>query len=398
MSSTATRALAYPTTAISSITRVDNIPASTVQCHASNLLQLPDKTLLCTWFGGTQEGIPDISIYLSRLAPGPSSSWSTPVKVSSDPTRSEQNPILFRDPATGTIWLFHTAQPAGNQDEAVVIARTSTDNAVTWSAPYELLPGHKGAFVRQPLVVLEDGTWVLPFFYCRTPPGFRWIGSDDVSAVMHSRDGGKMWDEKLVPNSRGAVHMNIVKLPSKREYVAFFRSRWADCIYRSTSKDGINWEAPANIALPNPNSGICAAALSGGEIVMVFNDSKAEEGLARREGLYDDIAPADDKRVNQPGVGGKSAVWGTPRKALSIGLSKDDGKTWKYRVLEDGDGFCMTNDSKGRSNRELSYPSIFVETGAENQRSIHVAYTFFRQNIKYIHISDVEEYVNGEGA
>ncbi|KAI4597345.1 hypothetical protein KJ359_004451 [Pestalotiopsis sp. 9143b] len=384
---------ATPKTGVSHVSRVDNIPAATVQCHASNLLELSDGTLLCVWFGGTQEGTSDISIYSSRLSPG-ATSWTQAVRVSSDAKRSEQNPVLFRDPAEGAIWLFHTAQSAGNQDEAAIVARVSKDEARTWSEPFEPFPEKKGVFVRQPLVVLPDNTWLLPVFYCRAPPGFRWIGSDDVSAVMYTKDGGKTWQESLVPESRGCVHMNIVALPAKNSYVAFFRSRWADNIYRATSEDGINWSAPAKTTLPNPNSGICSAALPNGDLVIVFNDSRAESNMARREGLYDDITPADDTRVNQPGVDGRTAIWGTPRKALTAGLSKDDGVTWKYRVLEDGDGFCMTNNSVERSNRELSYPSIFVENGTKDQKSVHLAYTFHRQNIKYVRIDDVEGFVN----
>ena len=69
-----------------------SLPSATVQSHASNLLQLPDKTVLCTWFGGSQEGLPDICIWLSRLEPG-ASSWTTPQKISSDENRSCQNPV-----------------------------------------------------------------------------------------------------------------------------------------------------------------------------------------------------------------------------------------------------------------------------------------------------------------
>ena len=373
------------------LNRVDGIPAATVQCHASNLLELPDKTLLCVWFGGTQEGTSDISVYLSRLTPG--SSWSEPIRVSSDPSRSEQNPLLFLDKPTGKIWLFHTAQPAGNQDQAAIIARTSVDKGQTWSEPFEPFPEKKGVFIRQPIVVLADGTWVLPIWYCRVPPGFRWIGSDDVSSVLYTKDGGKTWGESLVPDSTGCVHMNIIALPKKASYVAFYRSRWADSIYRSTSADGITWTSPKPTSLPNPNSGICAAVLPDGDIAIVFNNSNATAEMQRREGLYDDITPADDKRVNQPGVNGKTAIWGTPRKALSIGISSDEGQTWRTKILEDGDGFCMTNNSELRANRELSYPNILLDT-ADGRVAAHVTYTYHRQYIKYVHIDDVKSFVD----
>ncbi|TDZ17663.1 hypothetical protein Cob_v009511 [Colletotrichum orbiculare MAFF 240422] len=368
------------------------IPAATIQSHASNLLQLPDGTLLCAWFGGSQEGLPDISIWLSRQEPG-SDSWSTPRKISSDTNRSCQNPVLFRAPKTGDIWLFHTSQDAGNQDGAVVMVRTSDDDGVTWSGPRCPLRNVTGAFVRQPVVVLDDGTWVLPVFHCRSTPGQRWIGNNDVSAVFYSQDDGQTWTESIVPDSIGAVHMNIVRPASKdSSYIAFFRSRWADHVYRSTSPDGLNWAHPQPTTLPNPNSGICAARLASGRLALVFNRSAAEPNMARREGLYDDITPEDDKRPNQDSVNGKTAIWGTPRKTLTVAISDDDGLSWRERVLEDGDGFCMTNNSKEKTNRELSYPSIFVDLDTP---AVHVAFTFHRQYIKYYRIEDVEGWVGG---
>src|SRR4051795_5205043 len=68
------------------------LPSPCVQNHAANIMPLPGGDVACVWFGGTQEGIPDISVWFSRLRGG---RWSEPVKLSDDPARSEQNPILF---------------------------------------------------------------------------------------------------------------------------------------------------------------------------------------------------------------------------------------------------------------------------------------------------------------
>ena len=46
------------------------LPSPCIQNHAANLAFLPDGTLTCVWFGGTMEGMGDISVYMSRLAPG----------------------------------------------------------------------------------------------------------------------------------------------------------------------------------------------------------------------------------------------------------------------------------------------------------------------------------------
>ncbi|KAF5586145.1 neuraminidase (sialidase) [Fusarium subglutinans] len=188
--------------------------------------------------------------------------------------------------------------------------------------------------------------------------------------------------------------MNILPPASGSSlWVAFYRSRWADNVYRSTSSNGIDWETPKATSLPNPNSGICAARLSSGHIAIVFNRSSTSADTLKRQGLYDDITPEDDKRPNQVTKTGKDAVWGTPRKALTLGVSEDEGLTWRERVLEDGDGFCGTNSSLGQENRELSYRSIYIEKGGDSDVA-HVAYTWHRQHIKYVRIDDVEAWVS----
>ncbi len=45
------------------------LPCACPQNHAANLLPLDDGSLMCVWFGGSQEGKADISIWGSRLAP-----------------------------------------------------------------------------------------------------------------------------------------------------------------------------------------------------------------------------------------------------------------------------------------------------------------------------------------
>ncbi|WP_257879633.1 exo-alpha-sialidase [Kocuria flava] len=114
------------------------LPAPTVQSHAANLMTLPDGRLGCVWFGGTQEGVPDISVWFATLAPG-AGAWSAPRRLSDDPARSEQNPILFPTPG-GDLWLLWTAQHAGNQDTAEVRRRISTDSGETWGPVETLFP------------------------------------------------------------------------------------------------------------------------------------------------------------------------------------------------------------------------------------------------------------------
>lgn len=368
------------------------LPSPCPQNHASNIMPLANGDLLCVWFSGTQEGLPDISVYLSRLSHG-EDTWSYPVQLSDDPARSEQNPLLFSAP-DGRLWLLYTAQESGNQDTAIVRYRISADNGYTWG-PIQTLFDTPGTFIRHPIVVLDNGEWLIPVFYCQSVPGRKWVGDRDTSAVRISADDGRTWTEYPVPGSIGCVHMNVGKL-GDGTLVALFRSRWADHIYMSRSQDnGRTWAAPIPTKLPNNNSSIQFTVLNNGHLALVFNDVNADDCTQRRASLYDELQ--DDEGGNpslaeQPSQTAapddphrRTAFWGAPRAPLTLAISEDNGKTWPYmRDIAVGDGYCMTNNSKEKLNREYSYPSIKQTPDGK----LHITFTYFRQAIKYVCIDE----------
>ncbi|MCM3538357.1 sialidase family protein [Priestia endophytica] len=364
------------------------LPSDCIQNHAANLLVLDNGDLLCTWFAGTQEGIPDIHIYMSRLKKG-ESSWSKAVKVSDDSTRSEQNPVLFKAPDE-KVWLLYTAQKSGNQDTAIVRYRISEDNGHSFG-PIKTLFDQEGTFIRQPIVVLDNGEWLLPVFYCHTTKGRKWTGHRDTSAVKISKDEGNTWEEYEVPNSTGCVHMNIEKLDDGT-LLALFRSRWADYIYSSYSTDnGRTWSDPKPTELPNNNSSIQFTKLANGHLALVFNNMNAENCTERRASLYDDIEDEEnEENVVAEAVEDsreREAFWGAPRAPMTVAISEDNGVTWPFvKDIEIGDGYAMTNNSKDKLNREYSYPSI--KQGSDG--NLHIAFTYFRQTIKYVQLTEEE--------
>ncbi|WP_032490832.1 sialidase family protein [Sinorhizobium fredii] len=358
------------------------LPSPCVQNHAANLAFLPDGTLTCVWFGGTMEGMGDISVYMSRLAPG-GRRWTDPEKMSDDPAKSEQNPLIFAAP-DGRIWLLFTSQTSGNQDGAVVKRRISEDGGKTFGAT-EVLCDIPGTFVRQPIIVNAAGDWLLPVFRCIGEAGRRWTGDVDRAAVLISRDEGRTWTMQEVPDSIGAVHMNLVAADGDA-MIAFYRNRFATHVLRSQSSDaGHTWTAPEAVDLPNNNSSIQAIRMKNGAIAMVYNHSNASMSEARRHSLYDEIE-GDGEELGgaaEAVASGRPAVWGVPRAPLSLAFSTDDGRTFPRRIdLDTGDGYCLSNNSKDSLNREFSYPSIVED--AEGR--LHVAYTYFRRAIKYVRL------------
>jgi len=92
--------------------------------------------------------------------------------------------------------------------------------------------------------------------------------------VKITSDGGKTWKECKVPKSNGLVQQSVVRLATGH-FLGFFRSRYADFIYKNTSEDGCEWTVPTPTYLPNNNSSIQLAMLQDGSLVIAFNNSSA---------------------------------------------------------------------------------------------------------------------------
>jgi len=345
------------------------LPSGSVSTHASFLLRLANGDLGCVWFGGSQEGKPDVSIYFSRLPAG-GSSWEPEQKLSDDPTRSEQNPVLFETP-TGELWVLYTAQIFGDQDTSIVRRRISRDGGRTWS-PIELFIDEPGTFIRNPVVIAANGDWLLPIFRCRPIPGARWNGAEDYSIVKVSSDQGRSWTDRPVPDSVGAVHMNIVRLDDR--LVAFYRNRRADYILKSESlDDGHTWSAPVPTAVPNNNSSIQARRFSDGQIVLICNPINAQmAGAAGRPDLTAKL--------------GSKVIWGTPRAPVALFFSADGGETFGDRIdVETGPGWCHADlpTKEQPENSELSYPSVEEKPDG----TIALSFTWHREAIRYVELA-----------
>jgi|HubBroStandDraft_6_1064221.scaffolds.fasta_scaffold162865_2 predicted neuraminidase len=334
------------------------LPVLFPSAHASNLLLLRNGDLLCAWFSGMREGASGVAILVSRLKRG-SDQWTSPVVVDQQVGRSFQNPVLFEAPG-GKLWLFHSSQEADKgESNAIVLCLTSDDGGATWSSAKPVFT-KAGAFDRQPLTVLPNGDWLLPMYYSAAGQPSAPSSVPDYPAMQVSSDHGTSWKEYAIPGAQGLVQPIVLQLPKRRgssessrpEFVAFFRSRAADWIYRSTSANGYIWTTPVRTRLPNNNASIGAAVLKDGRIVMAFNN------CSRADAIGPTARP--------------------PRKPLSIALSADGGITWPW-VRDVQTGTEPGADTAGGSD-EYSYPSIVQSEDG----SLHLSFTFRRLTIKYI--------------
>jgi hypothetical protein len=122
--------------------------------HASTIVETRNG-LLAAWFGGTDEGDPDVGIWVARRD---RAGWSPPVEVAnglqSDRTRYPcWNPVLFQ-PSRGPLLLFDKVGPSPRAWWGLV--RTSADEGRSWSDPLRLPAGILGPIRAKP-VELQSG-------------------------------------------------------------------------------------------------------------------------------------------------------------------------------------------------------------------------------------------------
>src|SRR6516162_3958822 len=114
-------------------------------CHASTLVEAAEARLLAAWFGGKDEGAPDVKIWLSVFD---GKKWSAPVVVGEEPGFPCWNPVLFKS-RSKTLFLFYKAGPSPMTWTSYV--RRSTDDGKTWSKAEAQPAGLLGPIKNKPI-------------------------------------------------------------------------------------------------------------------------------------------------------------------------------------------------------------------------------------------------------
>ena len=303
--------------------------ASFPSVHAATIAETP-AGLISAFFGGSHEGNPDVCIFVSRHIDG---KWSEPVQVAdgivNDTLRKAcYNPVLHQVPG-GELLLFYKIGK-NVQDWSGYLIR-SNDNGATWSRPEALPDGFLGPIKNRPEQIgdylvcpssTEDNGWRVHFEY--TP------------------DFGKTWakTEAVNDSTFDIIQPSILRLKDGR-YQMLCRSR-NEQIISAYSTDGIHWDAPFAIEMPQNNSGTDAVTLNDGSHLLVYNHKKLAESWDKPQG----------------------------RSPLNVAVS-NDGFNWNAAlILEDS------------PISEYSYPSVIC--GSDGL--VHIVYTWRREKIRYVAI------------
>jgi predicted neuraminidase len=324
------------------------------QVHASTVVETTSGQLLAAWFGGTEEGHPDVSIWVARHENGRlNGRWSPAVKVADgvqDPAKRHPtwNPVLFQ-PRDGPLMLFYKVGPSPREWWGMVMS--SSDDGRTWSAPRRLPEGILGPIKNKP-VQLADGTIVA---------GSSTEAVDTDAWRVHverSRDLGKTW-ERVGPLGDGgfnAIQPGILRHADGRLQL-LCRSKEMHVPTSWSSDGGRSWTPLAASGLYAVNSGGDALTLQDGRHVLVYNPRDQPGG-----------APANYRPDTLTGIAdapsGPRARW-----PLVVSVSRD-GVAWKQALtLEDAP-----------LRHGYAYPAV-IQT---RDGRIHITYTFDRQKIKHV--------------
>ena len=340
-------------------------PPENLHNHGSCLVEAPNGDLIVCWFNGTGERTADdCKILGARLVKG-ATRWSERFVMADTPDLPDTNCCMFIDPR-GRLWLIWPTILDNHWESALLKVRIAEDysgpGAPVWktqdvlhvkpgpefaatvksameayrprapepkikefidyalSASQDKLKSRLGWMTRAHPFVLEGKRLIVPLY----SDGF------NFSLMAISDDWGATWRTSTPLVGEGNVQPSIIR---RRDgsLLTFMRDNGLppQRIQQATSADrGETWSAVTDTELPDPGAGLELITLANGHWVVINNDT--ENG----------------------------------RHRLTVQLSDDEGRTWKWRR-------SLENDTPDADAGRYGYPSIIQARDG----TIHATYS-----------------------
>ena len=315
--------------------------------HSATAAEISGGRLIAFWYGGSREGASDVALYSSVYSLA-QNDWSPErVVVTREfaqkhlrrSLRKLGNPVVGRD-SKGRLCLYFVSVSVGGWAGSAVNRMVSEDEGETWSPPRRLVASpffNISTLVKGAPLLFSDGAVGLPVYHELLGKFGELLRLDaECHAIGKTR---LSWGRSSL--------QPVIVARSDKEAVGFMRYAGDPpnrILMLRTGDGGVHWNPPAKTALPNPNAAIGSVLLSGGPLLLAFNN--AEEN----------------------------------REDLSLALSQDFGNTWRIvHRFEGGAGSAQAPVP------EYSYPWIMQDRAGD----VHVLYTWGRSRIKHVRFNRV---------
>lgn len=332
--------------------------------HAPSIVELPDGSLLASWYRGSGERkADDVAIYGSRLAKS-DKQWSQDFLMTDTPGFPDGNTAMMVD-KQGRLHLFWPLVLANTWESCItqqLVSETPIGTGVpTWNHKETLwlkpedfgseaiakldalletlpkpLPKELEEEVAQARVRLTDKLYQRLGWQTRCKPTVLDSGrillplySDtySFSLMAISDDQGKTWQASKPLMGFGNIQPSVLQ-KKDGTLVAYMRENgFTGKIRSATSSDqGQNWSDVTSLDLVNPGSGLDAVKLSDGDWLLIYNDTPKG------------------------------------RNRLAVSISSDEGLSWSSpKYLEN------------QPNGSFHYPAIIQSKDGR----IHAIYSYF---------------------
>ncbi len=305
--------------------------------HVASIAELFGGGLAATWYAGSREGARDVAIYFSTQA-SEGAPWSPPREIVTRASATRElrryirkvgNPLLFSD-AEGRLWLIYVTVSIGGWSGSSLNVTMSEDEGLTWTRARRLTLSpflNLSELVKNAPMSLSNGGWAVPIYHelIGTFPEVLWLRarSGDLFATKSRMSAGWYgYQPAVIPLDTDRA-LALLRDDDEEKTIAIARSQNA----------GRTWSRPETVDLPNPDSGLGAARLTDGRLLLAFNDS--------RQG----------------------------RENLRLAMSNDEGRTWgRIATVAEQPG------------ADFSYPFLLQTSNGD----VHLVYTWKRTAIRHV--------------
>jgi predicted neuraminidase len=352
-------------------------PGQDKHVHGSSLVSLPNGDMLAAWFYGNGERTADdVKIMGARLKKG-DKNWSEPFVMADTPNLPDCNPVLFLNHEQ-KLFLVWIAVQANQWEQSILRYRTSTDylkgGAPVWNWQDNILLKPDNRFAQE----VEKRFKELP------KHAIGWAGyapKYDEMIVTASRDASKRsigWMTRIKP----------LLLEGNRIILPLYSDGFNFSLLAISDDDGGSWRPSLPIVGRGPIQPAIARKKDGSLVAFMRDSGDEPNRVHRSESTDRGETWTATQKTDIPNTAsvellvlqdGKWAFLGNDqtegRHRLSLYLSDDEGKTWKWKTK-------LQDSEPGKGS--YSYPSL-IQT---SDGLLHMTYSFHegasQKSIKYV--------------